>query len=114
MSIDSRFLDVGSKHTFLLYLVVALVASTPCLIFVVARWFNTVWFGMIKTLLSSLVGVVPLRMLLLRNMGSEGGAGCDSAAAFARSNLYRAAEPDGDWASSFADGGGYQESRSVR
>lgn len=83
-------------HTFLLYLVVALVASTPCLMFVVARWFNTVWFGMIKTLLSSFVGVVPFKMLLLRNMGSDGGAGWDSAAALARSNLYRAADPEGD------------------
>lgn len=61
--------------TFRLYLVVPLVARTPFLILLVARWLRTVWFGMISTLASSLWGVVPLRMLLLRNMGSEGGWG---------------------------------------
>lgn len=76
-----------SRHTFCLYRVVALVARTLSLILLVARWFSTVWFGMISTLLSSFIGVVPLSMLLLKNMGRLGGVGRLLVAALARANL---------------------------
>jgi hypothetical protein len=61
--------------TFGLYLVVALVAKILSLILLVARWLSTVWFGMINTLLSSLCGVVPFRILLPRKPGNVGGVG---------------------------------------
>ena len=65
----------------------ALVARMLSLMLLVARWFSTVWFGMISTLLSSFIGVVPVRMLLLRNMGRLGGVGRLLVAALARANL---------------------------
>lgn len=36
---------LAGKLTFRLYLVVALVASTPFLMLLVARWLRTVWLG---------------------------------------------------------------------
>lgn len=41
----------------------------------VAKWFNTVWFGMFKTLLSSFMGMLPLRILLLSITGRVGDGG---------------------------------------
>src|SRR5690349_10011252 len=56
------------------------------LILLVARWFSTVWFGIINTLLSSLCGVVPLRMLLPKKPGNVGGVGRLLVVAFALKN----------------------------
>jgi hypothetical protein len=46
--------EVENIITFRLYLVVPLVANTPFLILLVARWLRTVWLGMMSTLASSL------------------------------------------------------------
>ena len=69
---------------FFLYLVVALVARTPLRMLLVAKWFSTVWLGILSTLLSSFIGVLPFRMDLLRNNGKLGGGGSSAIAAEAR------------------------------
>ena len=45
------------------------------LMLLVARWFNIVWFGILRTLLSSFIRVAAFNIGLLKKPGKAGGFG---------------------------------------